>query len=169
MGTFTIGCLIKNHTDREKSVRIPRIMVDTGSEATWIQRKHLEKIDVKSEKRQPFRMANGQWIYRDIGYALIRVGQRETIDEIVFAEAGDYVLLGPRSLEGLLLWVDSKNKRLIEIEAHPVAKVVVPGKVSPDKDKLPPLTGVVIQGQGGPPPVVPSTTRCKKRTKPSER
>ena len=23
MGTFTVGCLIKNHVDREKAVRIP--------------------------------------------------------------------------------------------------------------------------------------------------
>jgi hypothetical protein len=65
----------------------------------------------------------------------------------VFADKGDSVLLGARALEGLLLWVDPKNKKLIEIEAHPVAKVVVPGKVSPDKDK-PLRTGMIIQGQG---------------------
>jgi len=29
MGSFTIGCLIKNHVDREKAVKIPRVMVDT--------------------------------------------------------------------------------------------------------------------------------------------
>ena len=154
MGTFTVGCLIKNHVDREKSVRIPRIMVDTGSEATWIPRRLLETAEIKPEKRQPFQMANGQWIYRDVGYAVVRVGDRETVDEVVFAEAGDYVLLGARSMEGLMLWVDPREKRLIEIEAHPVAKVIVPGKVPPDKDRLPPLTGVVIQGQGGPAPPV---------------
>ncbi len=145
MGTFSVGCLIKNHVNREKSVRIARLMVDTGSEATWIPRRFLEQIDVKPEKRQAFQLANGQWVYRDIGYALVRGGQRETTDEIVFAEKGDYVLLGARALEGLLLWVDPKNKKLIEIEASPVAKVVVPGKVSPDKDR-PMVTGMVIQG-----------------------
>src|SRR6185369_9731412 len=153
MGTFNVGCLIKNHVNRAKAVEIPRLMVDTGSEATWIPRNLLEQIEVKPEKRQTFQMANGQWGYRDIGYAVVRVGQRETIDEIVFAEKGDYVLLGPRALEGLLLWVDPKNKKLIEIAAHPVAKVVVPGKVPPDKDQ-PLITGMVIQGEGGPPPVV---------------
>jgi predicted aspartyl protease len=153
MGTFSVGCLIKNHVNREKAVEIPRLMVDTGSEATWIPRKLLEQIDVKPEKRQVFQMANGQQVYRDVGYALVRVGQRETIDEIVFAEKGDYVLLGARALEGLLLWVDPKNKKLIEIVAHPVAKVVVPGRVPPDKDQ-PLSTGLVIQGEGGPPPVV---------------
>src|ERR1043166_9961677 len=154
MGTFTVGCLIKNPTNRERSVRIPKLMVDTASEATWVPRKRLEEAGIESEKRQPFPMANGQWVYRDVGYALIRVSNRETIDEVVFAEAGDYVLLGARALEGLLLWVDPREKRLIQIEAHPVAKVGVPGKVPPDKDRPPPFTGVVIQGEGGPAPRV---------------
>ena len=162
MGTFNVGCLIKNHVNREMAVEIPRLMVDTGSEATWIPRKLLEQIDVKPEKRQAFQMANGQQVYRDVGYAVVRVGQRETTDEIVFAEKGDYVLLGARALEGLLLWVDSKNKKLIEIAAHPVAKVVVPGKVPPDKDQ-PLSTGLVIQGEGGPPPVVEARSRKSMR------
>jgi predicted aspartyl protease len=164
MGTFTVGCLIKNHVNREKSVKIARLMVDTGSEATWVSRKQLEGIGVKAEKRQTFQMANGQFVYRDVGYALIRVGQRETTDEVVFAEEGDYVLLGARALEGLLLWVDPKNKKLIEIQASPVAKVVVPGKPSPDKDR-PPLTGMVIQGEGGPPPVAGMERAGKARRK----
>ena len=167
MGTLNVGCLIKNHVDREKAITIPHLLVDTGSEATWIPSGLLKQIDVKPEKRQAFQMANGQHVYRDVGYAIIRVGQRETVDEVVFADKGDYVLLGARALEGLLLWVDPKNKTLIEIEAHPVAKVVVPGEVHPDKDK-PFVTGMVIQGQGGPPPVVGQreirrTTR-KRRT-----
>jgi predicted aspartyl protease len=164
MGSFTVGCLIKNHVDRDKTVQIPKLMVDTGSEATWIPRKLLKQIDVKPEKRQPFQMANGQWVYRDIGYAIVRVGQRETVDEVVFAEKGDYVLLGARALEGLLLWVDPKNKKLIEIEAHPVAKVVVPGKGAPDKDQILAI-GLVIQGEGGPPPVAgKSESGIRKRS-----
>lgn len=166
MGTFNVGCLIKNPVNREKAVEIPRLMVDTGSEATWIPRKLLEQIEVKAEKRQTYQMANGQHVYRDVGYAIIRVGQRETVDEIVFAEKGDYVLLGARAMEGLLLWVDPKNKKLIEIEASPVAKVIVPGKVPPDKDQ-PIVTGMVIQGEGGPPPVAGGalrrTTRAKRK------
>jgi predicted aspartyl protease len=162
MGVFTVGCLIKNHVDREKSVKIPRLMVDTGSDATWIARKLLEQIEIKAEKRSPYQMANGQYIYRDVGYAIIRVGQRETVDEVVFAEKGDFLLLGARALEGLMLWVDSRNKKLIEIEAGPIAKVVVPGKISPDKDK-PLYTGLIIQGQGGPPPVVGAEAGAKIR------
>jgi hypothetical protein len=73
-------------------------------------------------------------------------------------------LLGARALEGLMLWVDSNNKKIIEIEAGPVAKVVVPGKVSPDKDKVI-VIGAIIQGQGGPPPVVGGEPGAKRRRK----
>jgi len=149
MGSFTVGCLIKNHVDREKTVRIPRLMVDTGSDATWIPRKFLAEIDVKPEKRSVFQLANGQYIYRDVGYAVIRVSDSETVDEVVFAEQGDMSLLGSRALEGLLLWIDAKGKRLVALDAHPVAKVVVPGPVSPDKDKYLRIAAI-IQGQGGP-------------------
>ena len=160
MGTFTIGCLIRNQVDREKSVKIPRLMVDTGADATWIPRKLLEQIHIKVEKRLAYQMADGLYVYRDVGYGLIRVGQRETVDEVVFAEKGDFSLLGARALEGLLLWVDPKNKKLIEIEAGPVTKVVVPGKVSPDKDKTVVIASF-IQGQSGP-EFLASRQRSKK-------
>jgi|ERR1051325_3130321 predicted aspartyl protease len=165
MGTFCVGCLIKNPVNRKKTTRIPRLMVDTGSEGTWIPRPKLEEAGIKAEKRQTFQMANGQWIYRDVGYAVIRVADRETVDEVVFAEPGDYILLGARALEGLMLWVDPREKTLIQIEAHPVAKVIVPGKIPSDKDQLPPFTGIVIQGEGGP---VPRAAR-KKMTKRAHR
>jgi predicted aspartyl protease len=164
MGSFTVGCLIKNHVDREKTVRIPRLMVDTGSEATWIPRKFLAEIGVKPEKRSVFQLANGQYVYRDVGYAVIRVNDAETTDEIVFAEQGDMILLGARALEGLMLWIDAKGKRLVALDAHPVAKVVVPGPVSPDKDKYL-RVGAVIQGQGGPAPVAEWEPKSKTRRK----
>ncbi len=162
MGSFTVGCLLKNHVDREKTVRIPRLMVDTGSEATWIPRKFLAEIEVKPEKRSLFQMANGQYVYRDVGYAVIRVNQAETVDEIVFAEQGDMTLLGARALEGLLLWIDAKGKRLVAIEAHPVAKVVEPGPVPPDKDQYLRI-GAIIQGQGGPVPVAEGEAKPRRK------
>lgn len=163
MGTFTVGCLIKNLVDREKAARIPRLLVDTGSEATWVPRRTLEQIEVKPEKRSLFRMANGHEIYRDVGYAIIRVGDSETTDEVVFAEAGDYVLLGARALEGMALWVDARNKKLVSTGPYPVAKVIVPGQPAKDKDSQSPEITGVVQGQGGPAPVVPAASKAKRR------
>lgn len=114
MGLFSVGCLLENQKDRKRSVRVPKVMVDTGSELTWIDHKQLEKIGVKPEKKDiGFIMANGQAITRSIGFAVIRVGDSFTTDEIVFAQKGDLQLLGARTLEGLNLRVDSRNKKLV--------------------------------------------------------
>ena len=66
-----------------------------------------------------FVMANGQQITRSVGFAIVRVNQSFTVDEVVFAEKGDLLLLGARSLEGLNLTVDSRKKKLVGV--RPVA------------------------------------------------
>ena len=114
MGTFYTGCIVENHVHRSKSIRVSRLLVDTGSEYTWVSQTSLEKIGVKKEKKDvSFVMANGQTIARNVGFAIIRIGKYFTIDEIVFAEKGDLQLLGARSLEGLNLTVDARLKKLL--------------------------------------------------------
>ena len=74
----------------------------------------LEKIGVKREKKDfSFVMANGQTITRSVGFAILRIGPHFTIDEVVFAEPGDLLLLGARTLEGMNLAVDAKRKKLV--------------------------------------------------------
>ncbi|MBI4624818.1 MAG: retropepsin-like domain-containing protein [Verrucomicrobia bacterium] len=113
MGLFYVGCKVENHRDGKSAV-VPRMMVDTGSEFTWIDAKILEKLGIERRKKDlQIRMANGQIITRSVGYAILRVDKTETTDEIVFAEPGDLPLLGCRALEGLHLKVDSRRKKLV--------------------------------------------------------
>ena len=85
------------------------MLVDAASEYTWAPRKELERIGVGTEKKDlSFVMANGQHITRNVGFAIVRVGERFTVDEVVFAEEGDLLLLGARALVGLNLAVDSE-------------------------------------------------------------
>ena len=122
MGTFYTSCTIENHVDRSKSVRIGKLLVDTGSEHTWIPSNRLEKINVKREKKDvPFIMSNGEVVTRSVGFAILRVANHFTIDEVVFAEAGDLALLGARTLEGLNLTVDSARKKLVAAGPLPAA------------------------------------------------
>jgi predicted aspartyl protease len=82
----------------------------------------LERIDISTEKKDVlFVMANGQQITRSVGFAIIRLDRYFTIDKVVFAEKGDLVLLGARSLEGLNLTVDSRRKKLVAAGPLPVA------------------------------------------------
>ncbi len=100
--------------DPKKAIEIPRLLVDSGSECTWIDAAKLRKIGIQPAKKDlTFIMANGQHITRSIGYAIFRVGEYETIDEVVFAGESDLELLGARTLEGLNLRVDSRAKKLV--------------------------------------------------------
>ena len=122
MGTFYTKCKLENVTDRSKSVVLPRMLVDTGSEYTWAPARSLEKIGIDREKKDVlFVMANGQQVTRSVGFAIIRLDKHFTIDEVVFAERGDMLLLGARSLEGLNLTVDSQRKKLVAAGPLPAA------------------------------------------------
>jgi predicted aspartyl protease len=122
MGTFNTDCTVENHLDRSKSVHIPKLLVDTGSEFTWIAEKSLERIGIRREKKDvAFVMANGVQITRSVGFAILRVAAHFTIDEVVFAEKGDLSLLGARTLEGLNLAVDPRKKKLVAAGPVPAA------------------------------------------------
>jgi predicted aspartyl protease len=114
MGTFSIRCKIENPAERTRSAVISKILVDTGSECTWIPEATLEKIGIEREKKDlAFVMANGQSITRSVGFAIISYDKYFTIHEVVLAEKGDLVLLGARTLEGMNLTVDSRRKKLV--------------------------------------------------------
>jgi len=122
MGTFTVNCHVVNHLKRSHEAEVRRMLVDTGSECTWIPEVILEKIGVKPEKKDvPFVMANGKTITRNIGFAILRIGKHFTIDEVVFALDDDLALLGARTLEGMNLRVDPRAKKLVASGPHPVA------------------------------------------------
>ena len=114
MGTFYIRCKIENIANRTQAVIVPKLLVDTGSEHTWIPEKTLDRIGIQREKKDvTLIMANGQRITRSVGFAIIRLDKAFTVDEVVFAEQGDLLLLGARTLEGLNLIVDPQRKKLV--------------------------------------------------------
>ena len=100
-----------------------KMLVDTGPENTWIPAATLERLGIKREKKDvPFVTATGQQITRNVGFAVIRVDKYVTVDEVVFAEKGDLLLLGARTLEGLNLVVDPRRKRLVAAGPLPAAR-----------------------------------------------
>jgi predicted aspartyl protease len=132
MGLFHIGCRILNPACLSKSVAVSRLMVDTGAEATWVDAEVLNQIGIQPRKKDlQFQMANGQIITRSVGYAVLKVDQAETVDEVVFAQKGDLQLLGARALEGLNLKVDSRSKKLVA-----AGPVIVAAAVPPSFGKL---------------------------------
>jgi predicted aspartyl protease len=70
------------------------------------------------KKRLAFVLADGRIVKRSVGYAILRAGGFEAVDEVVFAELGDVPLLGSRTLEGFGAAVDVRGKRLIPAPPH---------------------------------------------------
>jgi predicted aspartyl protease len=114
MGTFYVGCKVENHKDQKRFTVVGKLLVDTGSEFTWLPANILERIGIEPVKKDLLiQMANGQLLTRSVGYAILRVDKYETIDEVVFGQKGDLSLLGSRAMEGMNLQVDARRKRLV--------------------------------------------------------
>jgi len=127
MGTFYTKCKVENPVDRTRSAVVPKLRVDTGSEYSWVSERTLEKIGIQREKKDvPFVLANGQEVTRSVGFAIIRLDKFFTIDEVVYAEPGDLLLLGARTLEGLNLTIEPGRKRLVAAGPLPAASAANP-------------------------------------------
>ena len=114
MGTFYVGCKVENHKDPKKVAVVHKLLVDTGGEFTWLPAEVLERIGVEPQKKDiRIQRANGDILTRTVGFAVLRVDKFFTIDEVVFAQKGDFNLLGSRALEGMNVHVDARRKRLV--------------------------------------------------------
>jgi clan AA aspartic protease len=113
MGTFRTGMAVENPANRGHVKSVADVLVDTGSELSWIPRAVLEELGIKPERRYRFALADGRLLEREVGYAIVHVAGVATADDVVFADDADLVLLGARSLEGLNLRIDPRSRRLV--------------------------------------------------------
>lgn len=82
---------------------LANIVVDDSTMSTWLPRATLEAAGIRPERTQDFERPDGTIISRPIGFAILTVQGRETVEDVVFAEPGDRVRLGARTLSGLNL------------------------------------------------------------------
>jgi predicted aspartyl protease len=121
MGTFRTDIELENPERPGERLGVPALLVDTGSELTWVPAAVLESLGVVRFKQLRFRQATGQVFERWTGGAVVHAAGTRTIDEVVFGEPGDQSLLGARTLEGLNVVVDPVTRRLIDAGARPAA------------------------------------------------
>lgn len=121
MGTFRTDVEIENPIRPGVRRTISSALVDTGAELSWFPRALLEELGVERVKVWHFRQADGTVLARWTGAVRLQVADVWTVDEVVFGEAGDLVLLGARSLEGLNLRVEPSTKRLVDAGPAPAA------------------------------------------------
>lgn len=114
MGSFHVNCEVASLRNRRRWITVPKMLVDTGAESSWVPATVLRELGIQPVQEDlVFQMANGTTITRSIGYAFLRCGDFETVDEVVFGLPGDLALLGARTLEGFHARIDPRAKRLV--------------------------------------------------------
>jgi predicted aspartyl protease len=115
----TLGVSALATPDRQRELH--DVMVDTGSEFTWVPSGVLADIGVAPVRVDRFETADGRVLEREIGFALIYAGGRSAPSVVVFAGETDLTLLGAHGLEGLNLRVDLGRQELVPAGPVPAA------------------------------------------------
>jgi len=122
VGVFHTNIGLANLTEPMRRIEVEHVMVDTGSEATWVHRDLLRQAGVEPNgQTRRFQLADGSVVERPIGFAYLYVDGVITVDVVVFAEPGELQLLGARALEGLNLIPDVVNKQFVQAGPAPAA------------------------------------------------
>lgn len=121
MGIFRTNVAVAHLTRPDDRRDLVDVMVDTGSEYSWVPRQMLADLGVEPQRVERFETADGRILERDVGFAMLFAGGRATPTIVVFASGGDMVLLGALGLEGLNLRVDLGRKELVPAGPVPAA------------------------------------------------
>ena len=121
MGIMRTTIAIEHPGRRGTVVELSDVIIDTGSEYTWVPRPVLETIGLAPERVVEFVTTDGRHVERGVGFANITVSGISTPDVIVFADRGDLVLLGARTLDGLNLRMDFASRTLVPAGPVPAA------------------------------------------------
>lgn len=90
-------------------------IVDTGAIQMAIPQNIFNELKlIKSRKKVPVEYANGEIQEKEVALGLrVEIMERDTVVTAIIEPQGKEILIGMIVLEGLDLWVDSKNGKLI--------------------------------------------------------
>ena len=114
MGSFRVDIEIENPARPDERREVRSVLVDTGAELSWIPAPVLESLGIRRYRTARFRQATGTIVERSVGGARVHVAGNSTMDDVVFGEPADTVILGSRTLEGLNFQIDPVAKRLVD-------------------------------------------------------
>ena len=114
MGSFRVDIEIENPARPGERQEVRSVLVDTGAELSWIPATVLESLGIGRYRTARFRQATGTIVERSVVGAWVHVAGNSTMDDVVFGEPADTVVLGSRTLEGLNFQIDPVAKRLVD-------------------------------------------------------
>ena len=115
MGTFSVPIEVAQPYGDEF---VPmEALVDTGATYSVFAGHLLEGLGVTSTENSTFELADGRVVELPMGYAAIRVSEKQIIAPVVFGPAGASPLLGATALEIARLAIDPVRQTLVPVNA----------------------------------------------------
>lgn len=121
MGMLRTTIAIRPVDRPEVRVAVHDIMVDTGSEYSWLPAELLVELGIIPVRIDRLKSADGRMMDRAVGFGVISTAGRTAPTAVGFGGPDDMVLLGAHALEGLNLRVDLVLRALVPAGAHPAA------------------------------------------------
>jgi predicted aspartyl protease len=108
-----VPVVARNPRQEERATPPIEAIVNTASKLTWLPREAVLAVGIAPRRRRAFIIASRETVERGVGYAIVGAEGYETADEVVFAEPGDFALLGVRTVEGFGVSVDNVRHRFV--------------------------------------------------------
>jgi predicted aspartyl protease len=121
MGIFRTTVEFSTLHDHARRLEVRDVMVDTGSEYSWVPEALLVSLGVEPSRTERFEIADGRILERNVGFAMVFAAGRSAPTIVAFAGEGDMVLLGAYALEGLNVRVDLGRRELVPAGPVPAA------------------------------------------------
>ena len=115
MGTFSVSIEVARPYG-DKFVPM-EALVDTGATYSVFAGHLLDDLGVTSTETSTFELADGRVVELPMGYAAIRVSEKQIIAPVVFGPAETNPLLGATALEIARLAVDPVRQTLVPVNA----------------------------------------------------
>ncbi|HTV97293.1 MAG TPA: retropepsin-like aspartic protease [Steroidobacteraceae bacterium] len=113
MSAYYLNLVAVNPKQEDIRSEPVRVLVDTGSELSWMPSEVLARAGIHPRRKRLFTLADGRKMEREVGFCILESEGFITNDEVVFAQSGDLHLLGVRTLEGFGVMVDALAHKLV--------------------------------------------------------
>src|SRR3989344_7335412 len=114
MGITNISAKVANPSDLRNNDQVD-FMVDSGAIYSVVDKRILEKLNIKPTTEREFFLANGEKIKRKMGGATFLYQENEGHSPVIFGEKGDSNLLGAVTLEALGMALDPIRRKLLDL------------------------------------------------------
>ena len=114
MGLTYLDLDVGNPANPEVTEKLD-FLIDSGAIYSVVPTPVLERLGIRPLSEQQFRLANGDRMVRQKGYALFKYGERIGVSDVIFGEERDSLLLGAFTLESLGLALDPLRRELREL------------------------------------------------------